>query len=74
MERALELVRRCRVGFRFQVLPPSLRFARPKKAVAAPHQGAKYKVRIPDVHFTGAGGPAISKWRHFVSPRTPLPI
>ena len=58
MEAALEFVRRCRVGVRFQVLPPSLRFARPTKAATAPHQGAKYKIHIPDVHFAGAGGPA----------------
>ena len=49
------------MGVRFQVLPSGLRFARPTKAVMPPHQGAKYKFRIPDVQFAGAGGPAYLK-------------
>ena len=47
VEKGLEFVRRCRVGVRFRVFPPSSRFSRPAKAVTAPHQDAKHKIRIP---------------------------
>ena len=62
-EKVLEFIWRCRVGVCLHVLPPSLHFTRPTKAVMAPRQGAKHKVHTPecsieaDVHFAGADGP-----------------
>ena len=50
MEKALEFVRRCRVGVRFRVFPSSLRFARPMKAVRALRRDVRHKVRVP-VHI-----------------------